>query len=921
MALNWRDIQDRTITFVDNYKDAQDEDRDAKPFWKDIFALFDIDPRTIGSFEERVRMNDRPGVGKMDYFAPKRFLIEQKTRGKDLELAYKQAMDYFDALTQSEKPRYIIICDFERFHIYDLEAKGKKRKTEILLTALAKNIKKLSFLADKEVVELEDERLINVKAVRAIGKLHHALKDSKYPSEDLSSLLTRIVFCCFADDTGIFEKNSLRTYFMEQTKEEGSDVGAHLMSIFDVLNTPESARQTTIHETLLGLPYVNGGLFAQPIRPVFSDRSIRNTLLECFAFDWSNVSPAIFGSMFQSVLDGKERHDLGAHYTSEENILKVIRPLFLDEIKEELTKAKNEEKLRTLWNKISTITLLDPACGCGNFLVISYRELRRLEIEIIKRLDKGRKGYVEQVDAGQAHLGLEMDLAHLSKMSVERMYGIEIESFPAEVAKLSLWLMDHVMNMELGAYYGKPLRKLPLKEAPHIAQGNALRMNWEDVVPKEKLSYILGNPPFLGARVMDTLQKEDIQTVFEGLKNVGNLDYVAGWYKKASEYIDGTHITCAFVSTNSITQGEQVGILWKYLIQEKGVCIHFAHRTFKWSNEASGKAAVFCVIVGFGVFDIKQHKLFSYKDIRGEADEKEVKHINPYLVEAVDVFLENRNKPLSKVPEIGIGNQPIDGGFYLFSVAEREEFLVKEPNAKKYFRRWVGSDEFLNGRERWCLYLGEVDPGELRSMPNVLKRIEEVRDFRNLSKRKSTLKLSQTPTRFQVENIPKGKYLIVPEVSSERRYYIPIGFEAPTTLASNLVSIISNATLYHFGVLESLMHMTWVRAVAGRLKSDYRYSKGIVYNNFPWPVNVSEEKIKCVEVSAQGILDVRKEYPNATLADLYDPNTMPKKLLDAHKALDRAVDACYGNKKFTSEPERLQFLFERYQELVDLLKK
>lgn len=916
MALNWRDIQDRAVTFTHNYREAKDEDRDAKPFWKDLFALYGVEPREIGSFEERVRMHGKAGVGKMDYFAPRKFLIEQKSRGKNLDDAYLQAMAYFDGLPKDDKPRHIIVCDFERMVVYDLEARGKKRKTELVLADLPKHVKKLAFLAGEERQEYAPESAVDVKAVRAVGKLYRALASTNYPASDLSELLTRCVFCFFADDTGIFDKDALRHYLAEHTKEDGSDIGAHLGMVFAVLNTTESARQTTMHETLLALPYVNGGLFARPLAAVFGTRDIRATLLECMAFDWSAVSPAIFGSMFQSVINEKERHDLGAHYTSEANILKVIGPLFLDELKAELAKAKSVEKLNALWDKVASITLLDPACGCGNFLVVSYRELRRIEIEIVKRLDKGKKGEFASVGAGQAHLGFELDLAHISRMSVERMYGIELERFPAEVAKLSLWLMDHMMNMELGAYYGKPLRKLPLTEAPHIVQGNALRLDWEEVVPKEKLTHILGNPPFLGSKVMDDAQREEIATLTPDVHGSGVLDYVTGWYVKASAYLQGTPITCAFVSTNSITQGEQVGILWKHLTQDRGVQIHFAHRTFKWSNEASGKAAVYCVIVGFGCTPPTNPRIYVYADIRGEAEAVTVSHINPYLVGAVDVFLESRSRPLCDVPTIGIGNKPIDGGLYLFTPEEKANFLRSEPHAEKYFRRWIGADEFLNGIERWCLWLGDASPADLRAMPEVLRRIEAVKQYRLLSTSAPTRKLAEMPTRFHVENMPKGMYVVVPEVSSERRYYIPMGFESPSTLASNLVKVVPNATLYHFGVLESVMHMAWMRAVAGRLKSDYRYSKDIVYNNFPWPEQVSDEKKKAVEAAAQAVLDARAAYPDATLADLYDPATMPSPLVKAHHTLDRAVDRCYTSRAFASEPARLEFLFEQYRELV-----
>ncbi len=918
MTLNWRDIEERAVTLSHSYADAKDEDRDTKPFWKDVFALFGIDPRVIGSFEERVKIHGRPGTGKMDYFAPKKFLIEQKSRGKDLDEAYAQAMDYFDSLKVEDKPRYVVLCDFNHLIIHDLEGKGKKRMQSFLVKDLSQNIKKLAFLASAETKEYDDDSAIDVKAVRAIGKLHKALKESFYPPEHLSHLLTRLVFCFFADDTGIFERNGLRRYLDEETKEDGSDIGAHLSTIFQVLDTKEDARQTNMVDALAALPYVNGGLFKDPIPAIFGSRAIRDTLMQCVTFDWSNVSPAIFGSMFQSVMDEKERHDLGAHYTSEKNIMKVIGPLFLDDLKEDFDKAKGEEKLRALWDKVAAITLLDPACGCGNFLVVAYRELRRLEIEIIKKLDKGGKGYISQVEgAGQAHFGLEADIKKLSRMSVERMYGIEIESFPAEVAKLSLWLMDHMMNMELGAVYGKPMKKLPLTEAPHIVEGNALRLNWEEVVPKDKLTHILGNPPFLGHHLQTPDQKTDLKNALHNLPSVGVMDFVSGWYVKAAEYVQGTSIECAFVSTNSIAQGEQVGILWGDLLSPLGVHIRFAHQTFKWSNEATGKAAVYCIIIGFGLRQFKERKLFVYKDIQSEATEFITKNINPYLVDASSILVRNRAMTLCAVPPMVYGNKPTDGGNLILTTEEKNLLIKNEPRAQKYIRRFIGAEEFLNGSERWCLWLVDADPKELRALVEISKRVENVATFRSLSKAAATRGFKY-PTLFRQIAQPKSDYILVPSVSSEKRNYVPMGFMSKEVIASNLCLMIPKATLYHFGVLESEMHMTWMRAVAGRLESRYRYSKDIVYNNFPWPDAVIGELKKRVEDAAQAVLDARAEFSSAALADLYNPNTMPKKLLDAHHALDRAVDAAYGKKPsdFSSEPARLEFLFERYQRLI-----
>ena len=618
------------------------------------------------------------GADRIVFFlAHIRFLVDPKSKGKNLDSAFLQAANYMDALSEDEKPRYIIVSDFERFRIFDLEAPKQEREIEFALADLPSHVQKFAFLTDEKVQEYKEEDPINVRAVRAIGKLYEALKISHYASQDdadvISKLLTRLVFCFFADDTGIFNRNDLRRYLEDNTKADGSDIGAHLGQIFYVLNTPEDGRQDTMQGALKALTYVNGGLFKEPLPAVFGSRDIRDTLMKCVEFNWSRISPAIFGSMFQSVLNEKERHDLGAHYTSEENILKVINGLFLDEIKDELEAAKtNHEKLNALWEKIAAITILDPACGCGNFLVIAYRELRRIELEIIKKLYKDS---VKKVDEGHITLPMEVDIQKLSKLSVERMYGIEIEAFPAEIAKLSLWLMDHIMNVELGTYFGKPFRKLPLTEQPHIAQGNALSMDWEAVVPKQNLTHILGNPPFLGSRVMGKEQKEEMKGVFGNIREVGFLDYVTAWYMKAARLMQGTDIRCAFVSTNSISQGEQVGTLWEQLYK-LGMHIHFAHRTFKWSNEAPGKAAVYCVIVGFAVVSPEQARLYGYEDIKGEPKELFVKEINPYLVAApADVIIRNRQKPLCDVPEMSFGNMPRDGGMLLMNEEARNDLL------------------------------------------------------------------------------------------------------------------------------------------------------------------------------------------------------------------------------------------------------
>lgn len=914
MAVNWRDVQDRAEKFVIAYKDAKDEDRDAKPFWKDLMTIYGVEARSIGSFEERVKVHGRPGVGKIDYFAPRKFLIEQKSRGRNLDDAYEQALEYFDSLAGELRPRYIIVSDFARIRIYDLEQEANNRIIEFTLEDLATRVRELAFFAEEEVQSYKPEEHIDVRAVKVIGKLHKALKESNYPPEDLPRLLTRLVFCFFADDIGIFERNSLRRFFEENTRADGADVGEKLHNIFEVLDTPDGTsgskneRQTGMLDELRALPWVNGGMFKGHVRLLQGTREIRDMLLECMAFDWSQVSPAIFGSMFQSVMNEKERHDLGAHYTSETNIKKVINGLFLEELQQELDVAStNKERLNTLWDKIARITLLDPACGCGNFLVISYRELRIIENEIIRRLhgkaDKRALAHAES----HTRLDFGVDIAHISRLSIERMYGIELDKFPVEIAKLSLWLVDHKMNMDLGAIFGTPFKKLPLKEQPNIVQGNALQMDWESVVPKDQLSYILGNPPFLGKSEQNKEQKADMLEVFGKTKGVGELDYVTSWYKKAAQYIQGTEIAVAFVSTNSISQGEQPGILWSAL-QPLGVRITFAHRTFKWSNEATGKAAVHCVIVGFALYQHTKKRIWD-GDIVVEAG-----NINPYLVDAPDVLILSRRRPICEVPSMMYGSKPADGGFLMFSDEEQQK--ISDPIASKYIRQLLSAKEYFNGEKRWCFWLVEADPSDLKESNLLRERIAAVRQFRELSAKVATQELAQTPYRFAEIRQPASAFLLVPRHSSENRIYVPFGFFTPDHIVHDSCAALPEATWFHFGIMQSLMHMAWMRAVCGRLEMRYRYSNELVYNNFPWPTNLAEEQKMTVEKAAQSIMHARADYKNKKLATLYDPNAMPTDLLAAHKALDKAVDACYSKRSFKSEPERLEFLFEKYQELV-----
>jgi N-6 DNA Methylase len=905
MPLSWNEINSRALAFSSKYADVKSERAEAQSFLNDFFNVFGIERKQVAVFERHAERIDG-SKGRIDLFWPGMILVEMKSRGEDLEDAFQQALGYLHNISGLEHPRYILVSDFKSFKLFDLEPEVRDmfKDNEFELKDLHKNIKLFSRIAGYKPQQVIEQNPADIDAAELMGKLHDELKKKiGYTGHDLEVLLVRLLFCLFADSTGIFLPNGIfRDYIAQRTSPDGSDLAMHLDKLFDILNQDESNRLPGEEEHMLQFPYVNGKLFEEQIRKAVFTSEMRKHLLECCAFDWSEISPAIFGALFQSIMDDKARRNIGAHYTSEKNILKLIQPLFLDSLWREFHRIKrNPILLKEFHAKLRSLKFFDPACGCGNFLVISYRELRKLEHKILKELD----------GMGQ----LDQDFRDLIRVNVDQFYGIELEEWPAQIAQVAMWLVDHQMNVSASRKFGKPIVRIPLKTSPTIVNGDALTIEWSDVVRKEELSYILGNPPFVGSKFLSTDQKADLQSVFTGIKNSGTLDYVTGWYVKAARFIQHTEIVCAFVSTNSISQGEQPGILWAELFR-LGIKIHFAHRTFVWRNEASGMAAVHCVIIGFAAFNTLGKKIYDYTDIKGEPHAVEAKNINPYLVDAPDITLPSRQNPLCDVPRIGIGNQPIDNGQYLFTPEEMKEFISQEPESKKWFRRWIGSDELLNGYNRYCLWLGECEPDELQKMPFVIKRIEAVKSFRKASKRSSTIKLANTPTRFQVENIPKSKYLAIPEVSSERRPFIPIGFEKPSTLASNLLKIMPKATLYHFGILSSTMHMAWVRATCGRLESRYRYSKDIVYNNYPWPVNATAKQKAAIDEAAEGVLDARKQFPNSSLSNLYDPITMPPALVKAHQALDKAVDAAYGKRKFATEAERVAYLFELYQNLT-----
>ncbi len=906
MALSWNEIKTRAAAFVNEWKDIAPtarEEADAQTFETGFFHIFGVERSQVAIFEQKVRLSNEAN-GYIDLFWKGHIMIEMKSPGKDMTKAFEQAKNYANALKPSDLPKGILICDFNQFHYYDLLDNAKRHEFD--LPHLVEYVELFSDLAGYKDVEYKKQDQVNIEAAEKMGKLHDRLKDIGYVGHQLEVYLVRLLFCLFADDTGIFEHDSFVKYIVQRTSDDGSDLGLHLHMIFEVLNKPSEKRLKTLDQQLNQFPYVNGALFEEQLEMAAFDAKMREALIECCTLDWSKISPAIFGSMFQSVMNEKERRNLGAHYTSEENILKLIHPLFLDDLWAEFDKHKalrsevRVARLNEFHEKLARLKFLDPACGCGNFLIITYREIRILELSVIKEL------------LGDARI---LDVDTYVKVNVNQFYGIEIEEFPSKIAQVAMWLMDHQMNMLVRDMFGEYYVRIPFRASPSIVCANSLRIDWESVVPKTELSYILGNPPFVGFYLMNEGQKADMNMIFEGDKNAGILDLVTAWYKKAAEYIQGTDIDVAFVSTNSICQGESVAPLWNLLFRKYAVRINFAHQTFRWNNEARGKAAVYCVIVGFGLMDRKLKKIYHYVDVDSEPIEKLASHINAYLVDAPNVIVETRSTSLCSIPSMIYGNKPVDGGFLILSEDEKNDLLQKEPSAGKYIKRLMGAEEYINNIPRFCLWLLDANPSDLKMLPNVLSRIESVKNFRRASKKDATKKWASSPTRFVEVRQPDSDYIIIPRHSSENRDYVPIGFVGKEVIVNDAVQIIPNATLYHFGILTSTMHMAWMRYVCGRLKSDYRYSKDIVYNNFPWP-NPSDRQKLDIEEAAQAVLDARAKFPDSSLADLYDPDLMPPDLVKAHNKLDRLVEKAYG-KSFVDDAERVAFLFEEYRKLTE----
>ena len=951
MTLSWNEIKDRALHFSKEWADASNEEADAKPFLVDFFNVFGISRKRVSTFEHKVKKLDDSN-GYIDLLWKGTILIEMKSRGKNLDKAYQQAIDYTHGLKQHELPKYILICDFEIFRLYDLE---EDKTVEFKLNDLVNNVQHFGYILGYQKNVYKEQDPANIKAAELMGKLHDRLKEIGYTGHPLEVYLVRILFIMFAEDTTIFDKQQFQDFIEQRTNEDGSDLASKLHELFQVLNTPKEKRLKNLDEQLAAFPYVNGKLFEEILPTASFDKNMRQALLDSAYIDWSKISPAIFGSMFQSVMNPTERRNLGAHYTSETNILKLIKPLFLDDLWKEFESIKdNKNRLPEFHKRLSTLKFLDPACGCGNFLVITYRELRLLELEILRNIYK----------SGQQVI----DISDIIWLDVDMMYGIEYEEFPARIAEVAMWLIDHQMNMQISNEFGQYFARLPLKKAAKIVHGNALQIDWRNLIKndtieittdnatvilnepkteyttvniktnnltiiderpdikerieiKNTFDYIMGNPPFIGHQWRSEQQMKDMELVFGDAKKAGRLDYVAAWFLKSAQLIQNTKAKVAFVSTNSIAQGEQAGILWSLLFSFYKIKIHFAHRTFSWSNEAKGNAAVHCVIIGFANYDTSYKSIFEYENIKGKPHEIKVKNINSYLTEGKEIIIESRSKPIHKFPEMFKGSQPTDGMNLILTQEEKDKLIKCEPQSEKWIKPFIGGYELMNGEIRYCLWLKDCQPEILHKMPLVLKRLEEVSKSRLLSATKSVQEFSKYPYLFTQDRQPSSKYLAMPRVSSENRKYIPIAFLTPDVIAHEKLIIIPNASLYLFGILMSSMHMAWTKTVCGRLKSDYSYSPA-VYNSYSFPESPSDKQVKAIETAAQKVLDARLVFPNSSLADLYDPITMPAALIKAHNELDKAVDLAYRPQPFTSEANRMVYLFELYEKYTaDLFTK
>ena len=930
--MNARKQKKQAKDFIERWRGRGNERQDSQSFWLDLLgSVFGIEnPSTYITFEDKVMLDHTSFID--GYIEKTKVLIEQKGANKDLNKAIKQsdgtflspfqqAKRYSANLPYSKRPRWIVTCNFNEFYIYDMEQPNAEAKV-IKLEDLPEESYRLEFLIDKTNEHLEREMQISMQAGEIVGEIYEGLlkqyKDSENPESlhAINQLIVRLVFCFYAEDSGLFGHKLAFHDYLAQFPPQFFRTA--LIQLFEVLDTPISKRDPYLEESLSSFPYVNGGMFSEKDIeiPNFTE-DLRQLILEHASsqFDWSDISPTIFGAVFESTLNPETRHSGGMHYTSIENIHKVIDPLFLDDLKDELNAIKGfkqkstvEQKAKQFQTKLASLTFFDPACGSGNFLTETYISLRRLENEAIKlylgdsvRLD------VEELD--------------LVKVKLNQFYGIEINDFAVSVAKTALWIAESQMLEATKEIVYAEIDFLPLKSYTNIVNANALTTDWETVVDKDKLSYIIGNPPFLGYTQQTSEQKSAMKSVYvdekgKTYKTAGKNDFVSGWYFKASELMLGTIIRTAFVSTNSITQGEQVSSVWKPLVERFSIQRDFAYRTFNWTSEAKDNAAVHCVIISFSHIGTTDKYIF-------DNDQRiPVSKINPYLIEGDVIFVENRRKPLASVSEMFRGSQPTDGGNLILSEEEKDRLLEKEPQAEKFIRPFLMGADFIKRRPRYCIWLVDAQPSELRKCPMILERVKKVKEFRESSRKAATRKKAETPTLFDEIKDSKSDYIAIPKTSSQTRRYIPIDFLSKNIIAGDAIRILPGANLFYFGVITSNVHMAWMRTVAGRMKSDYSYSNTIVYNNFPW-ISLTKEQEEKISQTAQAILDARALYPDSSLADLYDELTMPPELRKAHQANDKAVMQAYGmtkevdgKKTWLTESETVARLFEMYEALA-----
>ena len=913
MRLSWNEVRVRAAAFAEDWKDAAYEKGETQSFYNAFFDVFGVQRRNVARYEAHVeKLDNRSGF--IDLFWPGVLIVEQKSAGHDLRKAYAQAGEYFDALPERERPRFILVSDFQTFELHDLD---EWQLVEFPLADLPAHIEAFGFIIGVQRRTFRDQDPANIDAAELVGRLHDALADAGHRGHDLERFLVRVVFCMFADDTGVFEPRDIFLDFLEtRTGEDGADLGPWLAQLFEVLDTPEHERAATLDEDLARFPYVNGELFKGHLRTFSFDAPMRGALLDACRFDWSNISPAIFGALFQSVMDPVERRAQGAHYTTEKNILKVIEPLFMDDLREAFGRLQARRDrgraaaLRRFQAKLGGLTFFDPACGCGNFLIIAYRELRLLEIEVIREIR----------DATYATTQVVLDTAWQSVVDVDQFYGIELGEFPARIAETALWMMDHIMNNRLSLEFGQSYVRIPLEKSPHIVHGDALEADWTELLPPGSCSFVFGNPPFVGAKYQTAEQRAQVRGIAALGKSGGTLDYVAAWFIRAGGYVQGSNARIGFVATNSITQGEQVAQLWPILFERCQLEIAFAHRTFAWGSDARGKAHVHVAILGLDRRKAARavKRLFSYPELNGDPEESRHAALSPYLFDAgglsdPHLVVREASAPINGMRRLIIGSKPIDGGEYIFSTAQRAALLEAEPKAAPWFRPFIGAREYLQGGERWILALHDAPPEVLARLPRVREQIAAVRAIREASKSAPTRKLAATPTLYHINVLPDAPFLLVPRVSSERRQYAPLGWVEPPAIPSDATLVLPDATRADFALLTSAMHMAWLRHIGGRLKSDYRYSIGLVYNTFPLPSRNAD--LSKLELLAQAVLDARAAHPSATLANLYDPDLMPPSLRRAHQALDRAVDRLYRRKGFASERERVEHLFMLYESM------